>query len=140
MDDAMDASVGLMQALCDLLRSHEDYSLYASLERLRSVTETNPDFEVTLKRNAAGYYCRSYISENADELYMPELLIIFDEVRRASASGGQIDRQAIKKRIARNTERFFDTPLAEMAKKSAPPLSSALLTAAAIIESVSFST
>ena len=138
MSAAMEASLGLMRELGELLRSHEDYSLYSSLERLRSVTETNPSFEETLKQNATGYYCRSYISENVDELYLPEMIIIFDEVKAALASGSGINREAISARIAENTRRFFSTPLKKMAEREAHPPRSALLAAADIIEKTNF--
>ena len=138
MKEAMDASLGLIYALRDVLATHEDFSLLESLQHLQSVTETNPNFEKTLKINAAGYYCRSFITENVSYLYIPEMKIIFDEVQKSVASGNDIDREAITARMQENKDRFLTTSLTEMAAKNIPDLETTLRNAAQIIQSMDF--
>ncbi|MBQ8508424.1 MAG: hypothetical protein IJ493_00775 [Clostridia bacterium] len=138
LSDAMDAAVSLMKALRDLLAAHEDYSLLDSLNRLRAVTDTNPNFEITLKRNAENNYCRSYIYENAAYLYLPEMEILFDEVKKAAASGADIHRGAVNSRMEANRERFWSTPLAVMNQADKPALRQVLSDAAEIIEKIKF--
>ena len=138
MTASMEAAYKLLKALSDLLASHEDYSLYQSLLRLQSVTKTNPNFEITLKNNASGYYCRSYISENVEYLYLPEMEIIFDEVKKAFKADAEIDRESITARIQINKERFDAMPLAEMSATELKAYPDVLREAANIIENATF--
>ena len=139
MYKAMDTATKLMQFLCDLLASHSDFSLLHTLRHLENTTEVNPNFEATLKRNAEGDYCRSHISENATYLYLPEMEIIFDEVKKAFEGDFEIDRSSIKSRIKANTEQFFATPLSEMVCIAETDMSTLLKNAAEIIEEIDFS-
>lgn len=104
----------LLKVFADLLSSHEDYSMFASLEGLNKVTETNPNFEATLKNNASCSYCRSFIYENAEYLYIPELKAVFDEAKAALKDGREIDRDAIQKRGEEITENYMTLSLKEM--------------------------
>lgn len=117
LDNAMAAALGVMDSLAETLGAHEDYSLYKTLEGLRSVTDTNPDFERTLKNNAECMYCRGYIYENARYLYLPEAEILFDEVKRAACDQRELDRAAVTERIAQNKKYYFETPLCQMQEK-----------------------
>ena len=139
MKSAMKDARGLMVCLCDLLSLHDDYSLLKTLDGLKATTYVNKNFERTLKENAAGYYCRSYIAENVRELYLPELDIIFDEVSGAEEASAPINREAIKLRIAENTSRFKSTPLSDMQYVPKNGLSEILLEAGEIIERIDFS-
>lgn len=107
----------LMRLLAELLGSHEDYSLYRSLEALKRVSDTNPNFERTLKNNAECGYCRSFIYENAEYLYVPELELLLGELRKAVRNGEDLDREAVDRGFERIKERYFATPLAEMDEK-----------------------
>lgn len=138
-ESSMSASRGLMVCLSELLMLHEDFSLYETLRGLRETAKVTEGFERTLKENAAGYYCRSFISENASELYLPELDIIFCEVRKSLEDGAPIDRENIKARIAENTSRFKNTPLSQMQSKPERSLGDILRSAAEIIDSLNFS-
>ena len=120
LDNAMAAALGVMDCLAETLGAHEDYSLSKTLEGLRSVTDTNPDFERTLKNNAECMYCRGYIYENSRYLYLPEAEILFDEVKRAACDQRELDRAAVTERIAQNKKYYFETPLCQM---QAEPLS-----------------
>lgn len=134
--EVMEETLRLNKILAGVLSRHEDFSLWASLCRLRSVTDTNPDFETTLKRNAENGYCRSYIYENAEFLYVPEMEILFDEVKRAV--NGVIDRERVKARAEQNRRRFYELPLEEMNRRVHRPLPELLTEAAAIIEKIGF--
>ncbi len=133
MAAAMELALALLETLRDLLGLHEDYSLLASLRKLQSVTETNPNFEKTLKQNAECAYCRSYIYENAAMLYVPEMKYLFEAVKRAAESGAEIDREALKLRIAENTGRFHATPLTDMQPAESHTLRELLLRGAELI-------
>ena len=104
----------LLSALADLLGSHEDYSLLASLKRLQSVTETNPSFERTLKNNASCEYCRAYIYENAARLYLPEMRALWACVREADEKGSDIDKASVAASFAAIHADYMRTPLSEM--------------------------
>jgi hypothetical protein len=117
LERVMTVGEALLETLAQLLGSHEDYSLFSSLERINSVTETNPNFELTLKTNAECGYCRSYIYENAKYLYLPEMKLLYAEVRKALASSADIDAQAIHEGVATIRERFFSIPLKDMKKE-----------------------
>ena len=139
MEEAMAASRSLMVDLGDLLSLHEDFSLLDTLEKMREESRVSANFERTLKENAAGYYCRSFISENVRELYLPELDIIFDEVKRAFTFGKPIDKNRIADRIAKNTERFKSTPLISMQKKVERSAKEILISAKDTIKNIDFS-
>ena len=111
---AMDSALEIMTLLYKLLGSHSDYSLYETLERLRSVTDTNPDFERTLKNNAECMYCRAYIYENARYLYLPEAQLLFSSVLRAAESGGELDRAAVTEGVKAIRDTYFEIPLRDM--------------------------
>ncbi len=133
MDAAMKIAVGLTEALAELLGSHEDYSLLETLTRLQSVTETNPNFEQTLKNNAECIYCRAYIYENAAYLYLPEMKALFSKVKEAADLGTQYEKSSVAADIAKIRQRYFDTPLSAM-KADVLPLEQVLTRSAALIE------
>ena len=112
----MAAAEALTEALIGVLAVHEDYSLLASLRRLQSVTETNPNFEETLKNNAECSYCRSFIYENAAYLYLPEMKMLFAQIKKCAQTGEVYNRETLTDEQARIRARYFATPLAEMRK------------------------
>lgn len=61
----------LGRAFTRVLASSEDFSLNASLARLRRSHPTNPAFEATLKGNAENDYCRGHVHELARAVYEP---------------------------------------------------------------------
>ena len=128
----------LLKTLSDLLSTHEDYSMFASLESLKKVTETNPNFETTLKNNASCNYCRSFTYENAEYLYVPELKAVFEEAKSALTNGSAIDRDAIKNRGEEITKNYMTLPLREMeSKKEAHTFSEITKRASEIISKMS---
>ena len=133
LERVMTKAEKLLEVLTELLGTHEDYSLLATLRRMQSVTETNPNFEQTLKNNAECGYCRAYIYENAEYLYLPEMKMLFDGVKRAGAVGADIDKNAFAKRAEEIRRIYFETPLAEM-KRAEGSYSEIVLRAAELIE------
>jgi len=118
-------SKGLMQQLGDLLELSDDFSLHATVRRLEKARELggvaprlNPHTEQTLKGNAENSYCRAHQYELVRHVYQPEL----DEYWKWV--GGQLQSSQKKPwtRPASFTasrkaiqDRFYDTPLADMA-------------------------
>lgn len=107
------STLRLNELLAELLGGHADFSLYDSLEKLREAAPVNPAFETTLKNNAENNYCRSYIYENAQYLYVPEMRILFSAVAESLATGS-IDREKIEREYEENRENYYAVPLSEM--------------------------
>lgn len=107
----------LVRALRDLLALHEDYSLYESLLRLARKRPVNPYSEATLKSNAENFYCRSYIYELFDTVYLPEIEVyrnwINDRIRLDEKS-----RRESKEDFAKVQDKirdvFYNTPLEKL--------------------------
>jgi hypothetical protein len=76
LEFTMKLGEALMESMAELLGSHDDYSLLSTLERMQKVEEVSPNFEMTLKNNAESAYCRAYIYENAEYLYLPEMKLL----------------------------------------------------------------
>lgn len=135
----MDAAEALMKSLRDLMASHTDYSLLDSLHHMQNTAPTNPNFEITLKNNAENGYCRAYIYENAAYLYVPEMEILFSEVKKAFEASTALDRDCVMRKVQDNRERFYRTPLADMKPASVPDWRKVLTDAADVIASIRFS-
>lgn len=138
MEEAMGAATALLAVLTGLLSCHEDYSLYGSLNRLREVAETNPHFEKTLKQNAANSYCRSFICENGEYLYRPEMEALFGAVRRALDAEESIDREELHGAMAEIRDRYDRTPLEEMNRFSGANPGELLMKGADVIRKMTF--
>lgn len=137
LESVMAVGEGLTEILAELLGSHEDYSLLVSLTKLQSVTEVNPNFEQTLKANAESRYCRSYIYENAEYLYLPEMKLLFSEVKKAAITSTPLDSRAINEGLSEIGKRYYDTPLVDM-KKTCVPYSELMIRAAELIQKMEF--
>ena len=133
VEKASQIAVSLIQALGLLLGGHEDYSLLASLERLRTETEVNPNFERTLKNNAEHEYNRAHIYENAVYLYLPEAKLWLGAATEAAKAGVPLDKNVLKVEMERIRAVYFDTPLKEM-KREHKPLSEVAMQAKDFIE------
>ena len=135
IEEATKAAESLTELLCELLSTHEDYSLCDSLIKLRSVTYTNPNFEKTLKNNAECEYCRSYIYENVKYLYLPEMKLLFNAVKQAAEENKEFDVSTIKDSLQEIRNAYFNTPLEKM-KCEARPICSVVSAAAQIIKNL----
>jgi hypothetical protein len=122
-DGVLEASriaVSLLEYFAMLLGGHEDYSLLASLERLKTETETNPNFEKTLKNNAECEYNRAHIYENVAYLYLPETKVWLDAAVAAAKVGAKMDGKGLTVELEKIRSVYFETPLAEMKRESMP--------------------
>lgn len=135
LDGVMRISERLLGLLTDLLGTHDDYSMFASLAKLRDVTETNPNFEQTLKENSECYYCRSGIYENAKCLYIPEMKLLYSEVKKSVENNELLDKKVIIEGKAEIRRRYFNTPLATVEKPTAT-FSDILVKAAKVIGNI----
>ncbi len=133
VEKASQIAVSLIQALGLLLGGHEDYSLLASLERLRTETEVNPNFERTLKNNAEHEYNRAHIYENAVYLYLPEAKLWLGAATEAAKAGVPLDKKGTVADMEKIRAVYFDTPLKEM-KREHKPLSEVAMQAKDFIE------
>ena len=120
-------SKGLMEQLGDLLDLSDDFSLYAAMKQLGRARELggvtpqiNPHTELTLKGNAENTYCRAHQYELVRYVYPAELDEYWKWVNGRLQSG---KKDAWKQPAAFGPaekaiqERFYATPLAEMAPK-----------------------
>jgi len=122
--------IKLMEILIDILSGHEDYSLFESFKKVKSVESVNPVFETTLKNNATGNYCRSYIYENAKYLYMPEMKLFFewlDKIREENSIKELPYFELYYEKAKENIQIFFKTPLADMIPKYKKNISDILI-------------
>lgn len=67
----------LLEIMSDLLHLNSDFSIYQSLKELEQVAPTNPDFEITLKRNICNGYCAQPASELVDHVFKAEAEVVF---------------------------------------------------------------
>ena len=102
--------------LRDILAASDDYSLYASLKALQRKHNTNPNFEYTLKGNAENNYCRSYITELFDGVYLPEYDICTAYWQDNFKNGvRKVEMAAVEKAILQHRDEFYAKPLQELA-------------------------
>jgi len=118
-------SQDLLTSLGDVLAQSEEFSMNASLQRLRraqpigGVEPTiNAHSEQTLKSNAENDYCRSHHYELVRHVYRPELAVYWAWVEKRLAAGDKspwrrpkeftVEAKAIE-------DKFYATPLAAMA-------------------------
>ncbi len=118
---AGDRCMTLLTTLRDLLALHDDYSLNASMAKLRAVQPVNPCFEQTLKGNAENGYCRTYIYELFDDYYLPQWNLYTQWVGARVANGDtrtprKPENPLPMKPIA---DAFYAKPLSEMAPRTA---------------------
>jgi len=100
----------LLCAMTDLLSMSDDFSLYATLKQLESVAPTNPDFEITLKRNISDAYCIQAAYELASEVFIPESTFVFDLLSKVPHTEIPDFSEAGKNIL----DRFMEKPLADM--------------------------
>lgn len=129
----------LMDHLANVLALSDDFSMTASLARLKKAQPlggvepvVNPHSEQTLKSNAENDYCRSHHYELVRHLYTAELAAYWDWVFGRMASGAKTPWQRpadASQRAKAMKDRFYATPLAEMAptdKEKTKPLADVL--------------
>ncbi|MDX9867073.1 MAG: alpha-N-acetylglucosaminidase TIM-barrel domain-containing protein [Kiritimatiellia bacterium] len=110
----------LLTTLRDVLALHDDYSMNASMAKLRAVHPVNPCFEQTLKGNAENGYCRTYIYELFDDYYLPQLALYTQWVGERVAGGDRNPPMKPAKALPMQAvvDRFYAKPLADMAPRA----------------------
>lgn len=78
----------LFNALKELIGSSNEFSLYSSLESLKLVAPTNPNFELTLKKNNGCYYNRTFVYELMDTVYRREAEAVFSRLKNVELGDG----------------------------------------------------
>lgn len=94
----------------ELLSLNSDFSLYDTLKYLETVAPTNPDFEITLKRNIYNYYCCQPAYELVAYIFKDECDVAFDWLMTTDGKNVPDFSEAMNV----INKRFMDTPLKEM--------------------------
>lgn len=123
--------IRLLTSLSDLVRFNPDFSLYATFNALKQTAPVNPDFEKTLKQNIINNYCRQCCGELIDFVFIDEADALFDMAE------GKCDKFAAEEKSKKICDKFFDTPLGDMQKKSAKPLHEVMYDISVQIENLS---
>lgn len=116
---------GLLRGLGDLLAQSDDFSLYASMQRLSRAeplggieARVNPHAEATLKGNTENTYCRAHQYELVRAVYAPEMdawwAWVGSRLRDADRKPWTRPASFAESRKAIQ-DRFHATPLADLA-------------------------
>jgi hypothetical protein len=112
----------MLAALRDLLALSEDFSLNDSLQKLKREHVVNPYFEErTLKGNAGHLYCRNYIYELFDGIYLSEAKVYLDFIQSKIEDSDRLPWEIpayFKDKRNAILQDFLATPLAQMAPKA----------------------
>jgi alpha-N-acetylglucosaminidase (NAGLU)-like protein len=118
-------SQDLLASMSDILSLSDDFSMYASLNKLSNAKELggvdpliNPHSEQTLKANAENGYCRSHHYELVEYVYRSELNAYWNWVLKRIKSGDRSEWNRppeFREQEKIIADRFYDTPLSEMA-------------------------
>lgn len=106
--EKVDMLYRLVELYTEILGGHEDFSLYQSLQKMHSVHTVQPDFERTLKNNAANFYCRSHIYELSKYIYLPEVLEYKKQLQDLIEKNAE---KVVLKEKPEYQETFIQTPM-----------------------------
>ena len=98
------------EALRDILACSGDFSLNHTLRALERSAPVYPDFAETLKADAGNHYCRSYVYELFDMLYLPEFRLYrnYAEEKVLREDRGEWDDGETRfPELERQTEAFY---------------------------------
>ena len=105
----------LLKGLGEFLGTREEFTLSDSLKKLAEVHPIPDDFEYVLKDNAYNGYCRSYIFELFEDLFLKEYDMFIGNLSASVKTGEGIKVDLnIEKGIF---DSFLNKPLKEMAAK-----------------------
>ncbi len=122
----------ILNVMSDVLWLNSDCNLYDSLLQLQKAAPTNPDFEITLKRNVYNKYCAQPVCELNTHLYIPEAEMVFDWLQ--TAEHGSVPD--FKETLQPIVKQFMDTPLSQMQRKQTGEPCSVFQNVAALVEKV----
>lgn len=100
----------LIRKMRDLLATQPEYSLCDTLAELRAAHSLNPASETTLKSNAENSYCRSYVSELYEAIYIPEAEVFAEQLKNLKP-GSPFDAEKLLLAEQKIRERFYLTDL-----------------------------
>ena len=115
-DQMCQYAVQLTEILTNLLEQYEEYSLYHSFEKLKTVQPVNPAFEETLLKNASNQYCRTHIYELFRYQFLPEQAMCFEMLHKAEKEGVHPNafRNDYVEKASQETVRFTKQKLENM--------------------------
>lgn len=102
--------MGLLDSMSDILNLHSDFSIYRSLKQIEAAAPTNPNFEITLKRNICNSYCAQPAAELVEFVFKAEAETVFDWLTEARAE----DTWDFTEQYKTISDRFMHTPLENM--------------------------
>lgn len=103
------------ELLAELLNQHEEFSIFASLEKLQTKRSINPYSEQTLKSNIENSYSRSQAYELAAYVYRQEFEVFLNGVKAcAQERTSRLPETIFKQAYDKIQDKFYDTPLRKM--------------------------
>ena len=100
----------LIEIMADLLAVLPEFSMNETLKKLSGEGKLNSHAEMTLKGNAENSYCRSYIAELYQAIYLPEAKFAAQYVATLPA-GEYPDAELLKAEAQKIRDNFYATPL-----------------------------
>ena len=135
---ALGRAVGeLLQCLQDVLSTHEDFSLAATLRAVNATEKVYDGFEETLKNNVSCLYCRQNIYETVRELFIPENKVVQELICSAAPhwTYGKDLEEKFKKESEEIFARFQNKSLEEIDKEPKADFKKAVAKAASVLKS-----
>ena len=111
----------LLKCMKNILEINDDFSLYETLEYLKSVAPTNPKFEKTLKRNICNGYCAQPAFELIDTVFYHEAQAFFNLHLSAYENTNSFDKETCN--IYND---FLEVPLEQIKPRKELPLNRVL--------------
>lgn len=106
----------LLEMMSQVLRLNPDFSVWHTLQELRRAAQTNPNFEITLKRNISNDYCAQHAMELVENIYRAEGEAAFQWM----LDGQSEDNRSYRECYRRTIERFLNEPLENMQHEEVP--------------------
>ena len=122
----------LLDIMSEVLSLNTDFSIYYSLEELKKTAPTNPNFEITLKRNISNNYCSQPAYELVTQVFKAEGEIVFERLM-SDRCQDTFDFAADHRDII---ARFEKKALADMQPTSTPDCSKVFMRAATYMEAL----
>ena len=127
---------GLLNCLSDVLSTHEDFSLAATLRDINKTEKIYEGFEETFKNNTSCLYCRQNVYESVKELFIPENEVVQELLRKGAPhwTYGQDLKDEFKKASKEIFDKFQSKPLEEIDQEPKGDLKEAVMQAARILK------
>ncbi len=107
----------LLKCMKNVLEISDDFSIYETLEYLKSVAPTNPEFEKTLKRNICNGYCAQPAFELMDSVFSCVAEAFFDMLLNKDAKTNSLEEETNK-----IFDAFLEVPLEQLKPKKELPI------------------